>query len=143
MLRSDWEFEYTGAALAEAAKTKLEFHQERLAWWKEKRSAIMTQIRSEGLEINEKISLGFRSPKSRDWEGGAQVMIRNDLQKALNECQEKLSFHTGKINGYKGWYQMLTANPHARKGLDIQDWLYFFSSEPVTDEETGENSLVM
>ena len=134
MLRDNWEFEYTGAQLCEASNAKIEFHRSRLEWWKAKRKSIMDQIRSDGLEINEKLVMGYRNPKARDWDDGAQVMIRNDLQQALTECQKKLSWHTERLTDFEGWQQLLEANPHARKCLDIGDWLYFFSKDPVSNE---------
>ena len=126
MLRKDWCFEYTASKLSEASTEKLAFHHERLDWWKAKRTEVMNTIRSEGLEIDEKIVLEFRSPKSRDWDRGAQVMVRNDLQSDLSECLEKLSHHTQQVQQYDGWQQVLAANPEARVKLDIEDWLFFF-----------------
>ncbi|MDH4449503.1 MAG: hypothetical protein QE265_02775 [Rhodoferax sp.] len=127
MLRQDWGFDYTAANLAEAAAQKKAFHQERFDWWKNKRDEVMNTIRTEGLEIDEKIALEYRSPKSRDWDRSSQVMVRNDLQKDLNECVEKLSHHTSFIQQYVGWQQVLAANPESRVKLDIDDWLFFFS----------------
>jgi len=127
MLREKWEFEYTAAQLSDATVLKLEFHKERFEWWKDKRTTVMATIRSEGIEINEKIALEYRSPKSADWNNGSQVMIRNDLRLALQECQDKLAHHTTKIQDYSGWYQMLSANPTALQKLDIEDWLFFFA----------------
>lgn len=126
MLRQDWSFDYTATKLAEAADLKKAFHQERLDWWKAKRLEVMTTIRSEGLEIDEKIVLEFRNPKSRDWNQGSQVMVRNDLQKDLSECLEKLGHHTQQLQQFDGWQQVLAANPEARVKLDIDDWLFFF-----------------
>ena len=126
MLRKDWCFDYTASRLSEAATKKQVFHQERLDWWKAKRIEVMNTIRSEGLEIDEKIVLEFRSPKSRDWDWGSQVMVRNDLQNDLSECLEKLSHHTQQVQQYDGWQQVLAANPEARVKLDIEDWLFFF-----------------
>ncbi len=126
MLRQDWGFDYTATKLAEAADQKKDFHQERLDWWKAKRLEVMGTIRSEGLEIDEKIVMEFRSPKSRDWNQGSQVMVRNDLQKDLGECLEKLSHHTQQLHQFDGWQQVLAANPEARVKLDIDDWLFFF-----------------
>jgi len=127
MLRNDWGFDYTANKLAEAAATKMVFHQERLDWWKTKRQEVMGTIRSEGLEIDEKLVMEFRSPKARDWDRSAQVMIRNDLQADLSECLEKLSHHTQQVQQYDGWQQVLAANPEARVKLDIEDWLFFFA----------------
>jgi len=129
MKREEWSFEYTASKLAEAAQAKVDWHTERLAWWKAKKDEVMGTIRKEGLEVDEKISLGFSSPKSRDWERGAQVMVRNDLQKDLDECMEKLKAHTLKLNEYSGWQQVLAANPESRQSLDINDWLFFFGKE--------------
>ena len=79
--------------------------------------------------VDEKISLTFNNPKSRDWERGAQVMVRNDLQKDLEECLVKLQAHTQRLNEYSGWQQVLIANPENRLALDIDDWLFFFGKE--------------
>ena len=127
MLRKDWGFDYTATKLAEAAATKMVFHQERLDWWKTKRQEVMSTIRSEGLEIDEKLVMEFRNPKARDWDRSAQVLIRNDLQTDLSECLEKLSHHTQQVQQYDGWQQVLAANPEARVKLDIEDWLFFFA----------------
>ncbi len=129
MQRTEWKFEYTASKLAETAQLKIDWHTERLEWWKNKKNEVFATIRSEGIEVDEKISTGFSNPKSRDWERGAQVLVRNDLQKDLDECLEKLQAHTKHLNEYNGWQQMLTANPENRLSLDINDWLFFFGKE--------------
>ena len=126
MRRELWRFEYTANKLAEAAATKIKFHDERLEWWKVKRREVMDKIRSEGIEIDEKISLAYLSPKARDWERSTQVTVRDDLRNRLTECQEKLAHHTQRRHEYNGWLQVLSANPEQRLRLDIQDWLFFF-----------------
>lgn len=129
MQRKEWEFEYTASKLAEAAQAKVKWHNERLEWWKNKKNEVFATIRKEGLEVDEKISLEFKNPKSRDWDRGAQVMVRNDLQKDLDECMEKLQAHTLRLNEYCGWQQVLAANTENRQSLDIDDWLFFFGKE--------------
>jgi hypothetical protein len=126
MQRKEWKFDYTASKLAEAAKTKHLHHQERFEWWKEKKDQVMAEIRKDGLEIDEKIALEYVLPKRRDWEQGAQVTVRNDLKKDLDECLEKLAYHTGLMNDYHGWHQVLSANSEARLSLDHDDWLFFF-----------------
>lgn len=128
MIRKNWNFNYTGKQLAGAAKTKIDFHQERLNFWKAKKDEVFATIRKEGIEVDEKISVGFSHPKSRDWDRGAQVLVRNDLQKDLEECLEKLSWHTEKLSEYDGWNQVLSANPDSSQSLDIEDWLFFFGT---------------
>jgi len=126
MLRKEWKFDYTASKMAEATETKLKFHQERFEWWKNKKEQVIAQIRAEGLEIDENIALEYVSPKSRDWERGTQVTVRDDLRKDLDECLKKLAYHTGLINDYNGWNQILNANPEVRLSLDHDDWLFFF-----------------
>ena len=112
--------------LAEAARERLKFHTERLEHWRSRKDEVLARIRSEGIEVEEKAVLGFRSPKERDWQQGAKVMVRNDLRLELDECLEKLAHHTGKCSDYAGWAQALSANMAACFALDIEDWLYFF-----------------
>ena len=131
MQRKEWKFDYTASKLAEAAKTKHQFHQERFDWWKNRKEQVIQQIREEGLEIDESIALEYISPKRRDWEQGTQVTVRNDLKKDLNECLKKLAYHTELVNDYDGWDQVLSANPEARLSLDHQDWLFFFGHGEV------------
>jgi hypothetical protein len=129
MQRSDWGFEYTASTLAHAAGAKLSFHDDRLIFWKNKKEEVWSTIQREGLEVDEKIALGYRSPKGSDWERGAKVMVRNDLQCDLDEVLGKLKHHTEMRAQYDGWQQALTANPEARFRLDIDDWHFFFSRD--------------
>ncbi|AKU11261.1 hypothetical protein AzCIB_1356 [Azoarcus sp. CIB] len=126
MLREEWKFDYTTDQLGEAAQGKLRFHEERLAFWQQKRKSVMDTIRAEGLEVDEKIATAYNNPKARDWHRGAQVMVRNDLQKDLDECLEKLEWHTARRDEYDGWHQFLRAQTGKVQQLDINDWLFFF-----------------
>jgi len=129
MLRNEWKFDYTAARIAEAAVVKIAYHKERLAYWKAKREEVLQTIRSEGIEIDEKIVLAFRNPKARDWERGGQVVIRNDLQKDLQEVYDKLAEHTAQLASFDAWQHVLAAHPEDRLQLDAEDWQFFFSSD--------------
>jgi hypothetical protein len=133
-----WQFEYSGAALAEAAQAKAKHHKERFDWWLKKKQEILDRIRAEGLEIEERMALQHSSARPHDWERGAHVLIRNDLQANLDECLSKLSFHTGQLNQYEGWVQVLAANPEARLALDYEDWLFFFGKHGSAGADPGE-----
>jgi hypothetical protein len=126
MIRNTWKFDYSASIVNEASSKKLKFHQERFDWWHDKKEHIIAQIRQEGLEIDENIALEYISPKSRDWERGAQVTVRDDLRKDLNECLKKLAYHTDLIKDYQGWQQVLIANPEMILSLDHEDWQFFF-----------------
>jgi hypothetical protein len=126
MLRSEWKFSYTGAQLAEGAQTKFIFHQERITWWKKHKEELIAQIKSEGIQVAEGAGLGYSNPKARDYERGAKVMVRNDLQEKLDECMEKLGHHTGKLRDYDGWLQVLNGNSSTLLEADMDDWLFYF-----------------
>lgn len=64
MQRNDWKFDYSARQLAEAAQIKITHHRGRLDFWKGKREETLAKIRSQGLEIDEKIAVGYQSPKS-------------------------------------------------------------------------------
>jgi hypothetical protein len=127
MQRNEWGFEYTAGKLAEAATNKLAFHNERLGFWKAKKDEVWSTIQREGLEVDEKISMSYRSPKASDFDRGARVLVRNDLQADLDEVLEKLKHHTSMRAQYEGWQQALEANAEARFKLDIEDWQFFFA----------------
>ncbi|MBK6394471.1 MAG: hypothetical protein IPF73_07120 [Betaproteobacteria bacterium] len=130
MQRDGWMFDYTALRLAEAAQHRMDWHRERLAFWAARREETLATIRSEGLEIDEKIVIGVHTPKARDWERANRVTVRDDLRMQLDEVLHKLKEHTERLVEYDGWRQMLAANPEARLSLDIADWLYFFG-EPA------------
>jgi hypothetical protein len=126
MQRTDWNFQYRASQIAEATRSKIDDHQARLTFWKANREAVLATIRLEGIEVDEKIVLAFQSSKARDWDRDGQVVIRNDLQKAVQEIYDKLRDHPEELSEFKAWKQVLLAHPEAPLPLDIQDWLHFF-----------------
>lgn len=128
MLRNEWTFEYTAQQLSDAARDRLKHHQLRIEWWRSKKDQVLQTIRSEGLEIDEKLVLEYSSPKGRDWNDATRVTVRTDLRNDLNECLKKLAFHTERSTAYLGWRDVLSANTDARLSLDHEDWQFFFSA---------------
>lgn len=135
MLKNTWTFEYTAAALVQAVDARLSYHDERLVFWRQRREATVAEIRADGIEVDEKIVLAYDTPKARDWRRGGEVMIRNDLRKALGECYEKLAWHTKRRDVFDGWRQVLAANPDKALALDMEDWLFFFGRDSETDDD--------
>lgn len=131
MLGDDWKFEYAASKLADAASTRAAYHRDRLDWWRSKKDQVLDTIRSEGLEIDEKIVMEFASPKSRDWQDATRISVRNDLRNDLNECLKKLAHHTQQLASYSAWNEVLTANASASFNLDHEDWQFFFGSQPA------------
>lgn len=126
MRRNEWTFQHAAGQIAEATRSKIDYHQTQLAFWKDKREEVIATIRSEGIEVDEKIVLAFQNPKSRDWDRAGQVLVRNDLQRDLHEIYDKLRDHTEALSEYQAWEKVLLAHPEDCLALDIQDWLYFF-----------------
>jgi hypothetical protein len=127
MKRNDWTFDHTAARLAEAAEAKVKHHEARLAFWHDSRASVLAAIRTDGIEIDEKIVMGFQTPKAQDWQRANRVSIRDDLRAQLDECHDKLRWHTEHLEQFKGWLALLNANPEARLPLDGEDWRYFFA----------------
>ena len=73
MQRTDWTFQYRASQIAEATRSKIDYHQERLTFWKAKREEVLATIRAEGIEVDEKIVLAFQNPEDplpldiQDW----------------------------------------------------------------------------
>jgi len=135
MLRNEWKFDYAAPQLAVAAREKIVFHDTQLEFWRTKRTEVMATIKEEGIEVHEKIALAFNSPKARDFDRGGEIVIRNDLRKALTETFDKLKYHTQRRDTYDGWEQLLSANPANSLALDINDWLFFFGRDTETDDD--------
>lgn len=123
MLRNEWSFEYTASKLAEAAEIKREHHKLRFVWWSKQKESVMDEVKASGIEVSESLAMNITSTAQRM---GPQVMVRNDLQRKLTECFEKLKEHQAKTQEYDGWAQVLAANPESRLQLHHDDWLFFF-----------------
>ena len=128
MKRNDWTFDYTAAKLAEAAQAKIAHHEARLVFWHGKRDEVLGRIRTEGIEIDEKIVVGYQTPKAADWQRANRISVREDLRAQLDECHDKLRSHTERLGQFKGWLALLNANPEALLPLDVEDWQFFFAA---------------
>lgn len=122
--RDKWQFEYAGVDLWKAAQRKVVYHNERLAWWEAQNAAVMAEVRESGIEVSES-QAALYSNTTRHM--GPQVMVRNDLQRKLEECHIKTQEHSDRIREYEGWVQVLSANATERLKLSHADWLFFFA----------------
>ena len=129
MQRNEWNFHYSGKQLLKAAKAKVTHHSSRYTWWLTRKDDLLKTIRSEGLEVSEAEALQHSGHKARDWNQGARVMVRNDLQTQLDECLRKLGFHAEQLDSFQGWTQVFDANPESNLPLDHNDWLFFFGRD--------------
>jgi len=126
MNRDEWKFPYTADKLLEAATAKKTFHEGRLTWWQDKQKEVESTIKSEGIEIDESVAAGIGTYTSTSLHRGAQVSIRHDLVRDLQECVGKVSEHREKIKGYDAWAQVLASQGQSSFDLHQEDWLFFF-----------------
>lgn len=121
MNRHQWNFEYDAKVLLDASRKKLNFHQERLDWWENKKKEVMGKIKEEGLEIDESVAIGYTNSARN-----TTVNIRNDLLVDLNECTSKITEHKAKVKDYDAWCQVLESQNFQTFQLHQEDWLFFF-----------------
>ncbi len=124
MNRDEWKFSYTADRLLEAAMGKKEFHLGRLDWWSKKQKEVEGTIRSEGIEIDESVASAITNYSTAH--RGAQVNIRGDLVRDLQECVVKVSEHREHIKNYDAWAQVLSSQGSSSFDLHQDDWLFFF-----------------
>ena len=55
--------------------------------------------------------------------------MKDDYQRQLTECHQKIQEHSSKAKEYDGWVQVLSANSEDRCVLDVDDWLFFFGGQ--------------
>jgi hypothetical protein len=130
MIRDEWKFKHRAEELAEAARSKYEHHAARLAWWKGKKEEVIAEIRSNGLEVSDTVASEYQL-SSMNFTGalrgnGAKVIVKDEYQKKLTECEMKMSEHSQKSSAYDGWYQVLSANASSELEIDHDDFLFFF-----------------
>jgi hypothetical protein len=123
-MRKEWKFSYTSATVCDAARAKEAHHIARLAWWQDQKNATMARIKDGGLQVEESMA---PSNMSTAYSRGSTVTIRDDLNRDLQECVEKIREHDARAKEYNGWVQVLdNRGDRLWLELDHNDWLYFF-----------------
>lgn len=129
MNRKGWTFPQHAYNVAKAAERKRDHHQSRLDWWKSKLAELMEQIKSQGLEIEEPLAMQYsRASLVGSMKGGnrARIVVRDDYQRKLDECQIKIQEHNQKAVEYDSWFKVLSANQGQVVELDADDYTFFF-----------------
>lgn len=120
--RTHWAFNYKAHEVLAGAKIKQAFHQERLAFWQQKHGEVKGKIKEDGIDFEESLS-NMHSNSYRQ----TGVSVRDDLMRDLQECNQRVSVHRDKIDGYEAWIEVLSSQGAASLELTQDDWLYFFS----------------
>lgn len=124
MLRNNWSFQFAASKLTVACEAKKTHHESRLKFWEGAKEKVMAEVKDTGIEISESEAGGSYSNRSSGM--GPQVMVRTDLQRKLTECHSKIIEHSGKVQEYEGWRQVLSGNPNESLSLNADDYLFFF-----------------
>jgi hypothetical protein len=125
MKRDGWTFEISAAALADAAKAKLQHHQGRLMHWTRARDAVMDDVRQKGISVETSMAENhYSSSVARGYE--PTIVVDALFQRRLNEASQKIAEHTKKCAEYDGWVQVLSANKDRTYPLNADDYLFFF-----------------
>lgn len=124
MNRDEWIFPYAASKLANAAQAKGIHHEERLAWWNDRKEHTMQTIRADGIEIDESIAEEFS--KMSNYARQPSAAIKPELQRDLAECLAKVTEHRTKMIGYEAWAQVLQSQGDSMFDLHHDDWIYFF-----------------
>ena len=124
MNRHELEFEYTAAALADAAEKQRDFRTGRVTAWETKKAEVMAKVKESGLTVHEGPAASMSNYTNAIQ--GAHVMVDTTRQQDLSECVTKINTHRQAATSYDGWAQVLRANPEKRVALHQDDWLFFF-----------------
>ena len=126
-MRSEWNFPYKADVLAMAGETKALYHLERRAWWAEKREETLTTIKASGIEIEE--SVAGSGYNTTGYARGAQVNVKPELTRDLQECLQKVKTHHELAENYLGWVEVLKSQGEKEFQLDHDDWMFFFGKK--------------
>lgn len=119
--RNEWTFNYTTKQLEQATLQKVEFHSNKVNWWKSKQQETMQKVRDSGIEIKESLAEGYSNRAFRP-----QIQVEASLDRDLVETHTKINEHQDKLREYQGWLQVFQANPDQTLPLSHNDYLYFF-----------------
>ena len=126
MNRKDWEFKYTAKKLANAAAIKRDYRQSRVEHWEKVQAALMVEVKEKGLEIVESQTSTYTNNAGP----AAQMVVRPEYQKKLNEAHSKIQEHMTAAREYDGWVQVLDdQDPTEKLELKHADWLFFFGRD--------------
>jgi len=135
MMRNEWEFQFSTDKLVEAARAKRDHHKARFDFWKAAMGKVMDEVKESGLEVAvSEAGMSYTQKMSASAGFGPQVMVRNDLQRRLTECHQKIMEHTGKVREYDGWVFIFEHSPNKTLELNADDYLFFFAKD-TTDSE--------
>lgn len=115
--RVDWLFVYPVSVVYSGAQSKLQYHEQRLAYWRSEREKAVEAVKSAGFEVREYEVTGGKD---------TQVVVDHTLTARLAQASGKLREHTAKVKDFKQWVAVLgTQAGEKLVELTMDDALYF------------------
>jgi hypothetical protein len=114
--RDEWEFEFSGKALAPTAQARCDYHTGREKFWNDKASTTEKAIRDKGVSLEE-----------RGVTGGVQFVAKVDqaLGSQLGEERGKADKHRSVREQLEGFLHEFNRTPERLFKLKIADMKYF------------------
>lgn len=129
--RGEWEFMYSGAKIAAAARTQLQFRLGRVKVWEKKKADVIKQIQKGGLKLSESVAAQLSGATKYNatvarGRAAAEFKIDSTMQADLDECLTKIETHKELVASYTAWIQILDAHNGQMLKLKHGDWMFFF-----------------
>lgn len=114
--RTDWDFEFSGKALAPSAQARCDYHAGREKFWIEKAATTEKAIRDKGVSLEE-----------RGVTGGVQFVAKVDqaLGSQLGDERGKADKHRSVREQLEGFLHEFARTPERLFKLKIADMKYF------------------
>lgn len=123
--RNGWKFPYTGGELAETLQSRLRYHTERAAYWRDEATHTEERIRTSGIHIEEfGVTGGSRF----------EAKIDHSLGTRLSEARDALKVHDRFVDQYLAFQHEFNKDPKRVYELQLGDLRFFgVLGEPEMD----------
>ena len=123
MYRNEWQFQFSGDELLNAATDKASYHGERLKWWTQELETSEAALRERGVEFREYSQTGG----SR-----IETVLDPDLSRRVAECRSKIEHHRDMLREFEMYSSLFERNREAMFPLsphDVRHFGFFGSGE--------------
>lgn len=124
--RDGWLFDVPVDSVRTACKNRIQFHTERLAYWKDQRAQGLDKVRAQGIIFDDDESYDALTQKVANSYQQRGVRMDPELQAALNHADSKVKEHEARVRDYSAWARTLAVvSDSGPLRLRHADMLYF------------------